>query len=255
MWIFLVFCFIVDHSIASVRGPGDVLTCGACLKQFSLGDIVRFIQHKVRSCPASRNHGYQHSTPLNNNNNNFDAKNNHLSSPDSPSTSTPCSEEEDDPEEFLSVRNGPLNTSRTSAGNSSILNSNHPNSPVSSNASQQDQSSSPSNHCSLNINSIPVVTPSISAPISRRSKNHHHLHHHGHQLDRPSPFSSSSTSAGQLDKMDTDNSSKCDAEVNTASSGSYIHSLCTFLIITLAHCHKFTPEHCKFFRGCARAGP
>ncbi|CAG7833816.1 unnamed protein product [Allacma fusca] len=206
----------VDHSIASVRGPGDVLTCGACHKQFSLGDIVRFIQHKVRSCPASRNHGYQHSTPLNNNNNNFDAKNNHLRSPESPSTSTPCSEDEDDPDEFIS-RNGP---SRHFGGNSSNVNSNHPNSPVSSNTSNEH--STPSNHCSLNLNSIPAVTPSISAPISRRTKNHHH----GHQ-DRSTPFSSS-TSVHQSEKVENDHISKCDAEVNTASSEPfrYVCSTC-----------------------------
>lgn len=28
----------------------DVLTCGACQKTFALGDIVKFIQHKVLAC-------------------------------------------------------------------------------------------------------------------------------------------------------------------------------------------------------------
>jgi len=40
--------------VGAVHGPGDVLTCGGCAKQFSLSDIVRFIQHKVRTCPALR---------------------------------------------------------------------------------------------------------------------------------------------------------------------------------------------------------
>jgi hypothetical protein len=33
-------------------GAADVLTCGGCGKGFSLSDIVRFIGHKVRTCPA-----------------------------------------------------------------------------------------------------------------------------------------------------------------------------------------------------------
>ena len=28
----------------------DILTCGSCQKTFSLGDIVKFIQHKVLQC-------------------------------------------------------------------------------------------------------------------------------------------------------------------------------------------------------------
>lgn len=30
--------------------PQDILTCGSCQKSFALGDIVRFIQHKVLVC-------------------------------------------------------------------------------------------------------------------------------------------------------------------------------------------------------------
>ncbi|VVD05026.1 unnamed protein product [Leptidea sinapis] len=33
--------------------PADTLTCGACRRAFALSDIVRFIQHKVSSCPNS----------------------------------------------------------------------------------------------------------------------------------------------------------------------------------------------------------
>ena len=29
---------------------GDTLTCGVCRKEFALADIVKFIQHKVRTC-------------------------------------------------------------------------------------------------------------------------------------------------------------------------------------------------------------
>ena len=252
-----MFVFTVDHSIASVRGPGDVLTCGACSKQFSLGDIVRFIQHKVRSCPASiSNHSsYQHSTPLHNNNN-FDAKNNHLtSSPNSPTTSNPCTDDEDDPDEFhhhhhSSPRNGPsINTSfprhNSSSGDGSTNSTTNPNnstasltnttnhlnsSPVSSN----DHSISSSNHCTPpplpSLNSIPVVKSSISAPISRRSKNH--AHHHHHHAERSSFTSSGSGTSvqHQSDKsLSNDHSSKCDPKVNSASSGKVKLTLHSFL--------------------------
>lgn len=32
-----------------------MLTCGVCQKAFALGDIVRFIQHKVKSCTNKEN--------------------------------------------------------------------------------------------------------------------------------------------------------------------------------------------------------
>lgn len=37
----------------STAEPGaiqDILTCGSCQKTFALGDIVKFIQHKVLQC-------------------------------------------------------------------------------------------------------------------------------------------------------------------------------------------------------------
>lgn len=42
----------------------DVLTCGACQKAFALGDIVKFIQHKVLAC-NKENYGCNESGPNN----------------------------------------------------------------------------------------------------------------------------------------------------------------------------------------------
>lgn len=44
----------------------DILTCGACQKPFALGDIVRFIQHKITTC-NKENNCYPHATDRNDN--------------------------------------------------------------------------------------------------------------------------------------------------------------------------------------------
>ena len=233
MSLFLLVWFAVDHSIQSVRGPGDVLTCGACQKQFSLGDIVRFIQHKVRSCPAHLNNHSPNNSVLNNNNNNTTTKNNnklnhnhHYNSPESPSSSNPCSEEEEAEEEdedenqdySIRIPNGPgsggpsggkkkLNP-RSSPTSSSNTNNNSSSSNHGESGSGGGSIESP-NH--LNLSSISVVKPSISAPIiSRRSKGHLHPHHHHHHHHSREERRTTTPSAEVH---------KSDAEVNTASSG------------------------------------
>lgn len=48
---FVHFQFVAESE--STAEPGaiqDILTCGSCQKTFALGDIVKFIQHKVLQC-------------------------------------------------------------------------------------------------------------------------------------------------------------------------------------------------------------
>lgn len=47
------FSFSLTADSESTAEPGaiqDILTCGSCQKTFALGDIVKFIQHKVLQC-------------------------------------------------------------------------------------------------------------------------------------------------------------------------------------------------------------
>uniref|UniRef100_A0A023F113 Putative c2h2-type zn-finger protein n=1 Tax=Triatoma infestans TaxID=30076 RepID=A0A023F113_TRIIF len=40
----------IAQADVELQQPSDVLTCGACQKPFALGEIVKFIQHKVLAC-------------------------------------------------------------------------------------------------------------------------------------------------------------------------------------------------------------
>lgn len=59
VFVFFLLGFTADSE--STTEPGaiqDILTCGSCQKTFALGDIVKFIQHKVLQC-NKENYGGQ----------------------------------------------------------------------------------------------------------------------------------------------------------------------------------------------------
>lgn len=50
MSIFFSLFFTADSESTDTGTIQDILTCGSCQKTFALGDIVKFIQHKVLQC-------------------------------------------------------------------------------------------------------------------------------------------------------------------------------------------------------------
>lgn len=53
IFAFFFSSFRITADSESTTEPGaiqDILTCGSCQKTFALGDIVKFIQHKVLQC-------------------------------------------------------------------------------------------------------------------------------------------------------------------------------------------------------------
>lgn len=233
--------FSVDHSIGSVHGPGDILTCGGCKKQFGLSDIVRFIQHKVRTCPAILTASNSSDRRDNSavaaataaaaallNNNNLDAKNNHSSSSaatnllvESPSSSTPCSEDEEDddndddrPENYSKIpsskcsNNNNNNNNNSNNANNNNIGDKHGGSDAEDEADHDKSTTA--------VAKIPVVKipPSISAPInSRRSKGHPHQHQSGSHHD-----SNQRKEGGEDPPLLLLTNNKSDASVNTSSS-------------------------------------
>ncbi|XP_035708731.1 transcription factor mef2A isoform X2 [Folsomia candida] len=231
----------VDHSIGSVHGPGDILTCGGCKKQFGLSDIVRFIQHKVRTCPAILTASNSSDRRDNSavaaataaaaallNNNNLDAKNNHSSSSaatnllvESPSSSTPCSEDEEDddndddrPENYSKIpsskcsNNNNNNNNNSNNANNNNIGDKHGGSDAEDEADHDKSTTA--------VAKIPVVKipPSISAPInSRRSKGHPHQHQSGSHHD-----SNQRKEGGEDPPLLLLTNNKSDASVNTSSS-------------------------------------
>lgn len=218
--------FLVDHSIGSVHGPGDILTCGGCQKQFGLSEIVRFIQHKVRTCPAilaasnstnrRDNVAVAAAAAALLNNNNLDAKNNHSSLVESPTSSIPCSEdEEDEGEDYSKVNNNNTNNSN----NNNIGDKN-------GGSDAEDENVDQSSRTTID-KMIPVVKPSISAPIiSRRPKGHRSHQQHlipsrmNHQLQRKE---------GEEPLVLTN---KSDASVNTSLSSGEIFIFWMLLIVS-----------------------